>query len=173
MTEINKPNSNTSKREIYKKVSFNLHELQVVRNSAISAGYSPNALARFIREKLLKSLSKAEQMPTLSIPAVSESAANNLRGAVTNLNQCMKVLHQLAISDSNLKIVEEAIRMMQFVQQVANLCKNYADFLAKGQNKNVIARFVLHTLDTDEISQILEARKHLEKNQHKEVDHVG
>ena len=143
---------------------LNDEEKDVVVDTAINKfDYSNKAIGRFIREHLLSSISKANIKPSISIPAISEQAANDLRGAVNNLNQSVRTLNKVALSSSPSAQLDEAKLMMKQVFSLAHICKNYKDFLSGNiENKKLLYTLAFHNFNSSQLEQLAIAKKEKE-----------
>ena len=140
-------------------------ELQIIRENARLSGYGPKATGSFIRDQLLNSLSEAEQATPTIVPSVSEQTSKDLHGAVHNLNQFMREMHRLRISNSSEAVIKQADGFMSKAMEITDTCKKYGDFLAKGKNLSIVARFVLRVFTAEQIRKILEQREKYEAAQ--------
>lgn len=153
MTTDNNKNSQRNKRCT---VSFTEEEHNTIFDAAIAKNYSNKAIARYIREELLSSISSADQSPSIIVPAVNEQLASDLQGAVNNLNQTVKVLHQLTITSTQSAQIQQAEEIMKHVIQTSELCKDLRDF-SKGKTKNLslLANIVIDTFEEQDFRRLV------------------
>lgn len=157
--------NNPEKRDKRLTLGVTQTEFQTIREKARASGYNTNALGHFLRDKIFESLSEAEQATPTIVPSVSEQTSKDLHGAVHNLNQFMREMHRLRISNSSEAVIKQADGFMSKAMEITDTCKKYADFLAKGKNLSIVARFVLRVFTADQIRKILEQREKFEAAQ--------
>lgn len=149
MTTDNNKNSQRNKRCT---VSFTEEEHKTIFDAAIVKNYSNKAIARFIREELLLSISSAEKPPTVFVPKINEAVQKDLHGAVTNLNQSVKKLNQIAQTSTYGEQLTFAKKMMRDALAVNNHCKALHDFsIGKNDNKALIRAILLKTFTSEEL----------------------
>ncbi|APD85410.1 hypothetical protein BM527_04540 [Alteromonas sp. Mex14] len=149
-------NNKNSQRNIRYTIRLNEQENELIRHDALNVkNYSNKAVARYIRDELLSSVSKADNGPSIIVPSVNEQIAKDLKGAVTNLNQSVKVLNQAAISSSYDDQINLAKKMMRDVIKLSKHCKSLHDF-SKGitDNKALIKAIMLETFSFNELKEI-------------------
>ncbi|MBR8842315.1 hypothetical protein [Pseudoalteromonas sp. JC3] len=162
MTTDNNKNSQRNKRCT---VSFTEEEHKTIFDAAIAKNYSNKAIARYIREELLSSISKADHSPCVIVPSVNQELAKDLRGAVNNLNQSLKVLHQLTITSTQSEQINQAKSMMSTIVKVAHRCKELQDFSKGEGGKNALAKMALETFNKRELEKLVSIKSNMESKQ--------
>lgn len=138
-------------------------QFENIRKNAILSGYSPNAIGRFIREKLTKSFDSVEQKVSIEFPEVSADTHRQIQGVVTNLNQLLKVLHEAKMAGTHSsEIIEQVNSNMRLISDVSKACKERADFFGGKNPSGTLARFVAYTCNSKMIEKIVSFRKDLE-----------
>jgi hypothetical protein len=157
----------TEKRKNRYSLYLSDSENALIRSDAIEEkGYSNKAIGRYLRDELLSSLSKADKTPSIIIPAVSSSTSKDLKGAVNNLNQSVRVLNTIALSSSLSAQKAEAEKMMVDVLELADICKQYKDFLDGDiSNKKILAHLAIQNLGSKALSNLSEKKGRWEKKQ--------
>jgi len=153
---MTKEKSSSDQRTNRYTIYLNDSENNKIRHDATHVkNYSNKAIAKYIREELLTSISTPENTLSVVLPAVNASVAHDLNGAVTNLNQSVKHLNTIALSEPLSAQAQEASKMMKHVTIVSKRCKNLYDFTkANFKNLNAIKMIVLDHLTSDEISHL-------------------
>jgi negative regulator of replication initiation len=128
-------------------------ENDLIRYDATTVkGYGNKAVGRYCRETILSSLSHAKTINPISIPTINASTALDLNGAVTNLNQSVKTLNRIALSEPLSAQSEQANRMMLYVMKIANTCKDFKNFLDGNiGNKKLLATLAGNTFSSEEL----------------------
>jgi type II secretory pathway component HofQ len=144
-------------------IYLNDEEKEQIVNTALDLDYSNKAIGRFIREHLLSSIADGNIPPSISVPAVSEQAANDLRGAVNNLNQSVKTLNRVALSSPPSAQLDEAKLMMKNVYKVAHVCADYKKFLDGDiENKKLLYTLAFHNFDSSDLENLARAKREKE-----------
>lgn len=162
MTTDNNKNSQRNKRYT---IRLNEEENNQIVDAALNKNYSNKAIARYIREELLLSISKADHSPSVFVPSVNQKLANDLRGAVNNLNQSVKVLHQLTITSTQSEQINQAKSMMSTIVKVAHRCKELQDFSKGEGGKNALAKMALETFNKRELEKLVSIKSKMETKQ--------
>lgn len=154
-------NTSSSQRKIRYTVYLNEDENTQLRNDAINEkGFGPKAVGRYIREQVLASLSIAESGPSIIIPPVNEQSAKDLRGAVVNLNQTVRVLNTIAMSSSIGTQLEHANKVYKNTLIISKRCKNLFDFSSGNvENKNALKMLATEQLEIADVESILASMK--------------
>lgn len=135
-------------------------QFENIRKNAILSGYSPNAIGRFIREKLTRSFDYVEQKVSIEFPEVSADTHRQIQGAVTNLNQLLKVLHEAKLAGTHSsEIIEQVNGNMRLISEVSKACKERADFFGGKNPSASLARFVAYTCDNKMVAKIVAFKK--------------
>lgn len=159
-------NNKNSQRNIRYTIRLNEEENALIRHDALTVkNYSNKAVARYIRDELLSSVSKADNKPSVLIPAANKELVDELRGAVSNLNQLTKVLHQLTKSSTHDNQVQHVTEMMKTVMDVSQRCKRLYDFNSGKGKRNDLANLALRTFTLKELKDIASLKSQIEAKQ--------
>jgi hypothetical protein len=153
---MTKEKSSSDQRTNRYTIYLNDSENNKIRHDATHAkNYSNKAIAKYIREELLTSLSTPENTLSVVLPAVNASVAKDLSNAVNNLNQSVKHLNTIALSEPLGAQAQQASKMMKDVTVVNNRCKHLYDFTkANFKNRHAIAMLLFEHFSSAEISNL-------------------
>lgn len=155
-------NKNT-KRKFNLVTKVNLDEYQSIINCFDSSDYS--TVGHFIRDAILDNCN-SHKHPSLSIPAVNRSTADDLTAALNDLNELMNQFDSLPIDKKNRYQEKYFGLSSNYLKKVVEASMTWAE-LFKGniENKKVIMNLAALILSSSDLNKLLKFAKSREEEQ--------